>query len=89
MELVSLWINRGQFGQFVEELLQADYQSKVDAAERDNDWKLWMMFINSASGETFSQWKARVCPSEKQKHSRDEDMTKADQEALIKRLFPN
>ena len=90
MELVALYIDRGRFGTFVEQLVQADYQSKCEAAEKENDWKLWMMFINSASGETFSQWKQRVCPSAKEpSRGHDEDLTDADKERIVKKLFPN
>ena len=95
MDLVRLYINRGQFGKFVSNFLDAEYERKKQAAERDEDFKLWMMFvqacIHSELNETFSEWKKRVLRqgSNDQKASRDTDLDDNGIRAIIADLFPD
>ena len=94
MDLVRLYINRGQFGKFVNSFLDVEYDRKKQAAERDEDMKLWMMFVqacmHSERNETFAEWKKRVLRQggNDQKASRDTDLDDNGIKAIIADLFP-
>lgn len=60
MELISLYINRGRFGEFVHDFLESEYNRLKDEAEKDNNWKLWTMYIHSMADVSFNDWKAAV-----------------------------
>lgn len=97
MDLIKMYINRGRFGEFVASVLEADYQRRKDEAEKDDNWKLWTMYIQlvsvGATDESFAVWKERVCKpatenSAKGKSS-DEELTEDGIKSIIDRLFPN
>lgn len=88
MDLVNSYINRGRFGEFVTSFLEAEYQRKKEEAEKDEDWKLWMMYIHTYSEESFRDWKKRVVKSSNQpKKGTDEDLTGEGIQAIIDDLF--
>lgn len=60
MELISLYINRGRFGEFVSEFLKSEYDRLKSEAERDDTWKLWVMYVHSMADVSFIDWKAAV-----------------------------
>jgi len=94
MDLLRLYINRGQFGKFVTGFLEAENDRRKEQAERDEDKKLWMMFVqtimHSDTPETFAEWKKRVLrqSSGNQKASRDTDLDDESIRAIITDLFP-
>ena len=90
MDLVNSNINRGQFGKFVTSFLEAEYQTRKEEAEKDDDWKLWVMYIHSSADESFLDWKKRVLGNtgSKRKANRDNDLTDDGINAIITDLFP-
>ncbi len=90
MDLVNSNINRGQFGKFVTSFLEAEYQTRKEEAEKDDDWKLWVMYIHSSADESFLDWKKRVLgnSNSKRKANRDNDLTDDGINAIITDLFP-
>ena len=92
MDLVNSYINRGQFGKFVTSFLEAEYERRKEEAEKDDDWKLWMMYIHSSAEESFLDWKKRVLGNTgnngKRKANRDNDLTDDGINAIIADLFP-
>ena len=60
-------------------------------AEKDLDWKLWMMYINSMSDMTFGEWKESVQKntSTKTRKNKDDDLTDDGIKAIVGRLFPS
>ena len=90
MDLMNSYINRGQFGKFVSSFLEAEYQTRKEKAEKDDDWKLWMMYIHSMADESFIDWKNRVLGNtgNKRKASRDNALTDDGIKAIITDLFP-
>ena len=95
-EFMKTYIENGRFGEFVEEILEMEYKRKKEEEDKENDRKLWEMFLHSESRHemSFNDWKAKVLSSvpEKRKFDvkkgTDADMTDADIEKLINRLFP-
>ena len=92
MDLMNSYINRGQFGKFVSSFLEAEYERRKEEAEKDDEWKLWMMYIHSMADESFLDWKKRVLGNTdsngKRKANRDNDLTDDGINAIITDLFP-
>lgn len=95
MELMNIYIRQGRFGEFVEEIVALENKRRKEAAENEENRKLWEMFLHSEARHemSFNEWKERILSSvpETKKTGRkgtDADMSDADIEKLINRLFP-
>lgn len=97
MDLIKMYINRGRFGEWVASVLDEEQQRLKDEAEKEDNWKLWIMYTHLASvgvvEESFVDWKERICKpttknSTKGKNS-DEELTEDGIQTIIDRLFPN
>ncbi len=93
MDLVSMYINRGRFGKFVESILEEEYQRKKEEFDRNEDWKLWVMYTqqlsNGLTDESFNDWKQRVCKPTKAntRSGGDENLTEDGIQSIVKNLF--
>lgn len=54
------YISQGEFGEFVENIIRLDEQRKNEQNEKEEDAKLWNMYVHSMSSESFNDWKKRV-----------------------------
>lgn len=93
MEFMRLYIDQGRFGEWVGEIIAAENKRRKEQAEKEDEEKLWNMYVHSYSDLSFMEWKAEVLrPVEPERparpRKRDDDMTKADIDNLLKRLFP-
>ena len=94
MDLMNSYINRGQFGKFVSSFLEAEYERRKEAEEKDDDLKLWIIYsqyaVKGFTDESFSDWKKRVLGNadDKQKANRDNELTDDGINAIITDLFP-
>lgn len=86
-----MYINRGRFGEFVTRFLEDEYQRKKEQAEKEDDQKLWQMYIHSYAytEETFLVWKKRVLRTgdDKKKTNRDDDLDDDSIKKIIDDLF--
>lgn len=84
-----MYINRGRFGEFVNSVIDAENQRKAESAEKENDWKLWTMYVHSMADESFNDWKRRVLSSAsaKQNKTGDETLTEDGIQAILDKLF--
>ena len=91
MESISLYINRGRFGEFVTHTIEQENDRIRKEAEKDEDWKLWTLFLHASSGESFADWKKKVLKNSEQKpkRGRDENLTDEGIKSIINKLFPN
>ena len=91
LDLMNRYINQGRFGKFVTGFLEAEYERRKEEAEKDFEWKLWMMYINSYSDMTFGEWKESVQQnaSERTHKSKDEDLTDDGIQSIVNKLFPS
>lgn len=91
MESIALYINRGLFGEFVTHTIDRENERIRKEAEKDEEWKLWTLFLHSSSDESFADWKKKVLKKtdQKQKRGRDEQLTDDGIKAIINKLFPN
>lgn len=57
-EFMSLYIEQGRFGEFVAELYEMFVEREKNKAEKENDDRLWSLYIRSLSEKSFTDWKA-------------------------------
>ena len=86
-----MYINQGRFGKFVTGFLEAEYERRKEDAEKDMDWKLWMMYINTESDKSYGEWKESVLKnaSNKTRRTKDDDLTDDGIQSIINTLFPS
>lgn len=85
---MRMYIKRGRFGEFVKNILLQEDKRKKEEAEKENEQKLWMIYVHSMSNKSFNDWKNEVVEPEN-KTGGDLDMTVQDQEEILNKLFPN
>ena len=89
MDLISTYINRGRFGEFVTSFLEGEYERRKEEIEKSDDLKLWIMYVQIAPNESFFDWKHRVLNSGKGKNksSGDKDLTDESIKDIVDGLF--
>lgn len=88
MDLIKRYISRGQFGKFVTDFLEAENERRKEQAAKEDEWKLWMMYVHSYSEESFYDWKKRVLkPGSQRKTSNDSDLTNEGIMSIIDETF--
>ena len=60
MDLVSRYLNRGRFGEFVDEFLMLEYERRKAEADKQQHNDLWAMFVHSTFDGTFDEFKNKV-----------------------------
>ena len=90
-ELMNTYIKRGRFGEFVTNIIRLENNRRKEQAEKDEEHKLWSMYIHSMSDKSFDDWKAGVFPQNKEVRSSgssgDENMTDEDIINIVNDLF--
>ena len=91
LDLMNRYINQGRFGKFVAGFLEAECEHRKAEAEKDLDWKLWMMYINSMTDMAYGEWKENVLNNTSNKTSRnkDDDLTDDGIMSIVNKLFPS
>ena len=91
MDLVSRYIGRGRFGEFVSEFLKLENERRKEEAELEQHKELWAAYIHSYSGESFVNWKAKVLKpvSTTKGFFHDDDLDEEKAMAIIDDLFPS
>ena len=70
-EFMNLYINGGRFGEFVSKLLETDYKRKKEKAEKEDEDKLWSLYIHSMPDRSFEEWKKELVISVPEKRPED------------------
>lgn len=90
LDLMNMYINQGRFGKFVSGFLEAEYERRKAEAEKDEDWKLWLMYVHSYSDKTFGEWKSEVIKNAKTSNtSKDHELTDNGIQSIVNDLFPS
>ena len=91
LDLMNRYINQGQFGKFVNGFLESEYERRKEEADRDLEWKLWMMYINGVSEMSYGEWKQSIMQnaSEQTRKTKDDNLTDDGIKAIVERLFPS
>lgn len=88
MELMNYYINENRFGEFVSNILDAEYKRKREERERDEDWKLWFAYLLGMHEESFEEWKNGLFrKSGKAEAVSDMNMTEDDISNIIASTF--
>ena len=90
MDLINNYINRGRFGEFVNSFLEAEDERRKEQTEKDDDLKLWIMYVHTADQESFADWKKRVLGNSNngRKSNGDDNLTDDGIKAIYDDLFP-
>ena len=90
LDLMNNYINRGRFGEFVTSFLEGEHERRKEAFEKDEDLKLWIMYVHCEAEETFFEWKKKVLKVDNRnsKATRDNDLTDEGIKTIIADLFP-
>ena len=83
-ELMRTYIKRGRFGEFVENIISAENKRRKEEAEKENEHKLWTMYIHSMSDKSFIDWKKGLIERSKENEPESYSMTNEQVEATIK-----
>lgn len=90
MDLVNRYIRQGRFDKFVQDFLAIDNERRKEQAEKENDFMLWLLFIDSKAyfEHDFNAWKKIVIqqPSTTQKQTRDTELDDDGIMAIIDRF---
>ncbi len=89
-----MYIDSGQFDELVKNILTAEYERRKEEAEKENDRKLWDLYLRSDTTLSYNDWHAEIMKKAKAQTGsttgkRDEDMTEKDIDNLLHKLFPN
>lgn len=88
MNLMKQYIKRGQFGKFVTSFLEAENERRKEQADKEEDWKLWMIYVHSYSEDSFYDWKKRVLkPGNQRKANNDYNLTDEGIQSIIDQTF--
>ena len=83
---MNLYFEQGRFGEFVSNVIEKENQRKQEEAEKEDEQKLWMMYVHSRTDKSFVDWKAEVLKPA-HKGGRDANMTDEDITDIINGLF--
>lgn len=91
MDLIKTYIHRGRFGEWVSNFLEAERQRIIEEAEKEEEHKLWTMYIHSMSDKSFIDWKKQIFKSanNNNKSNRDEDLNENSINEILDDLFPS
>ena len=89
MDLIKTYIRRGRFGEWVTSFIESENQRKQDETEKEENWKLWTMYIHSMSDLSFIEWKKQILKSANNKTNRDEELDTNNIKNILDDLFPS
>lgn len=60
IEFMNLYIEQGRFGEFVQEIILMDSRRKQEEAEKEDNQKMWDLYLHSMSDKSFNDWKKEL-----------------------------
>lgn len=93
MDLMSTYITRGRFGDFIKSFLRAEKDREKEEADKDEDLKMWIAYVHSYSEKSFNDWKAeilgRTSTTGRKTAGSDFDLDEKGIQNIIGKLFPD
>ena len=92
-ELLRIYVKQGRFGEFVSKIIESENKRKQEEAVKENENKLFLMYVHSFSDKSFMDWKNEVLyrnsvtTKDKAPQSGDAEMTEDEMIGIIDRLF--
>lgn len=88
-ELIGIYAKQRRFGEFVDNIISKENQRRQEEAEKENEHKLWTMYVHSMTDKSFNDWKAQVLQSSGTASAgKDADLTDSDIDKIMEKLFP-
>ena len=88
---MNTYIKRGRFEEFVTNIVKQENKRLKEQAEKEEEQKLWSMYIHSMSEKSFIDWKQEVLSGSGNTNtntvSKDMNMTDDDIKNIIDGLF--
>lgn len=66
LELIKMYIEQGRFGEFVNQIINLEYERRQEEAEKSDDLKLWIAYVHSMSESSFADWKNDLVQKQKE-----------------------
>lgn len=88
------YIKRGRFGEFVENIINAEYERKREEAEKEEEHKWWTLYVHSMSDKSFIEWKKEVIGNSKKEpetYSMTNEQVEAEKQharEILKKISP-
>lgn len=86
------YIKRGRFGEFVENIINAENERKRKEAEKEEEHKWWTMYVHSMSDKSFIEWKKELMEQKKPESysmtNEQVEATKQDAKGILQRISP-
>jgi len=60
IEFMNIYIENGQFGQLVKDIIESNNKRKQEESEKENDHKMWELYLHSMSDKSFNDWKKEI-----------------------------
>jgi len=57
---MNIYINQGRFGEFVTNIIELTNKEKKEAFEKDDENKMWELYLHSHSDKSFNKWKEEL-----------------------------
>lgn len=92
LDLMSIYINQGRFGTFVEEFIKLEGERIKKEQEKETDDRLWLVYVLSDTKESFNSWKKKVVGNDDNSSSisgKDEQLDNEGMKSIVQNLFPN
>lgn len=84
-----MYVKQRRFGEFVDNVINKENQRRQKEAEKENEQKLWQLYVHSMTNKSFNDWKAEVVQSSGTAPvGKDADLTDSDIDKIIEKLFP-
>lgn len=88
-ELISMYVKQRRFGEFVDNVINKENQRRQKEADKENEQKLWQLYVHSMTNKSFNDWKAEVVQSSGTAPvGKDADLTDSDIDKIMEKLFP-
>lgn len=83
-EFMSSYIEQERFGEFVSEIYGMFVEREKEKAEKENDDRLWSMYIRSLSEKSFTDWKKDLYDTAHNEDS-NQPMTREEVNAAVRK----
>lgn len=80
IEFMKIYIEQGRFGEFVKEIIQLDSKRQSEESEKEEEQKLWDLYLHCMSDKSFADWKKEI---QKQDQPAKQSMTNDQVDATI------
>lgn len=90
-EFMNHYFDQGRFGEFVSKVIDKETKHRQEEAEKEEENRLWMIYVHSNPKQSFNDWKRSVVGNRKSpgtsKSTKDVSLSDDDILKIIDRFF--